>query len=156
MCAMLSPSHNESSRMQTQCGDWCGSMGRWRPTPSRWWGSCSRGTSPAWGSLAVRCDNICWGKALSPAWELLLDLAVRYCSWNRNALFHLFPKVGALLDEASGEYLAGEPCQEAGLSVGAAAGIVVAVILLLLLLALGVFTFLKKRPNRSESKFSLF
>jgi len=65
-------------------------------------------------------------------------------------------QVGALLDEASGEYLAGEPCQEAGLSVGATVGIVVAVILLLLLLALGVFTFLKKRPNRSESKFSLF
>jgi len=65
-------------------------------------------------------------------------------------------QVGALLNEASGEYLAGEPCQEGGLSVGATVGIVVAVILLLLLLALGVLMFLKKRPNRSESKFSLF
>jgi len=66
-------------------------------------------------------------------------------------------QVGALVDEATGEYLAGEPCKEAALSVGATVGIVVAVILVLLLLALGVVTVLKKRnPNRSESKFALF
>jgi len=65
-------------------------------------------------------------------------------------------QVGALLDEASGEYLAGEPCAEGGLSVGATVGIVIAVILVVVLLALGVVVFLKKRPNRSESKFSLF
>ena len=66
------------------------------------------------------------------------------------------PKVGALLDEPSGVYLAEEPCQDPGLSAGATAGIVIAVILVLLLV-LGVFLFLKKRPNiRSESKFSLF
>merc|ERR1712203_342685 len=52
-------------------------------------------------------------------------------------------QVGALLDEASGEYLAGEPCQEAGLSFGASVGIVIAVLLVVLLLALGVFTFLR-------------
>ena len=69
----------------------------------------------------------------------------------------MFPsQVGALLDEASGEYLAGEPCAEGGLSVGATVGIVIAVILVVLLLALGVVAFLKKQPNRSESKFSLF
>ena len=67
------------------------------------------------------------------------------------------PKVGALVDEVTGEYLAGEPCKEAALSVGATVGIVVAVILVLLLLALGVVIILKKRnPNRSESKFALF
>ena len=67
------------------------------------------------------------------------------------------PKVGALVDEVTGEYLAGEPCKEAVLSVGATVGIVVAVILVLLLLALGVVAVLKKRnPNRSESKFALF
>jgi len=65
-------------------------------------------------------------------------------------------QVGALLDEVSGEYLAGEPCAEGGLSVGATVGIVIAVILVVVLLALGVVVFLKKRPNRSESKFSLF
>ena len=66
------------------------------------------------------------------------------------------PKVGALLDEPSGVYLAGEPCQDPGLSAGATAGIVIAVVLVLLLV-LGVFLFLKKRPHiRSESKFSLF
>ena len=68
------------------------------------------------------------------------------------------PKVGALLDETSGVYLSGVPCQDQdpGLSAGATAGIVIAVILVLLLV-LGVFLFLKKRPNiRSESKFSLF
>merc|ERR1712083_1140430 len=65
-------------------------------------------------------------------------------------------QVGALLDEPSGVYLAGEPCQDPGLSAGATAGIIIAVILVLLLV-LGVFLFLKKRPNiRSESKFSLF
>merc|ERR1711936_1133701 len=65
-------------------------------------------------------------------------------------------QVGALLDEPSGVYLAGEPCQDPGLSAGATAGIVIAVILALLLV-LGVLLFLKKRPNiRSESKFSLF
>merc|ERR1712181_65108 len=66
-------------------------------------------------------------------------------------------QVGALVDEATGEDLAGEPCKEAVLSVGATVGIVVAVIPVLLLLALGVVTVLKKRnPNRSESKFALF
>merc|ERR1712012_866989 len=65
-------------------------------------------------------------------------------------------QVGALLDEASGEYLAGEPCAEDGLSVGATVDIVIAVVLVIVLLALGVVAFLKKRPNRSESKFSLF
>ena len=66
------------------------------------------------------------------------------------------PKVGALLDEPSRVYLAGEPCQDQGLSAGATAGIVIAVILVLLLV-LGVLLFMKKRPNiRSESKFSLF
>jgi len=66
-------------------------------------------------------------------------------------------QVGALVDEFTGEYIAGEPCKEAVLSVGATVGIVVAVILVLLLLALGVVTFLRKRnPNLSESKFALF
>jgi len=66
-------------------------------------------------------------------------------------------QVGALLDEATGKYLAGEPCKEAALSVGATVGIVIAVILVLLLLALGVVAVLKKQnPNRSESKFALF
>merc|ERR1712192_155667 len=66
-------------------------------------------------------------------------------------------QVGALVNEATGEYLAGEPCKEAALSVGATVGIAVAVIIVLLLLALGAVAVLKKRnPNRSESKFALF
>ena len=61
-------------------------------------------------------------------------------------------KVGALLNEATGEYLAGEPCSEAGLSGGAVAGLVIAVTLVTLLVGLGAFRFLRK--HRSGARYS--
>ena len=44
--------------MQTQWGDWCGSMERWTlRTRSQRLRPCWRGTMPAWGSLVVRCST---------------------------------------------------------------------------------------------------
>ena len=44
--------------MQTQWGDWCGSMERWSlRTRSQRSRPCWRGTMPAWGSLVVRCST---------------------------------------------------------------------------------------------------
>jgi len=61
-------------------------------------------------------------------------------------------QVGALTD--SGEYLAGSPCADGGLSAASIAGIVI-LILVLILLAAGAGFWIKRRHN-AGSKFSLF
>ena len=50
--------------MHSTWRDWWGSTVQWSwiLKLSQWWGRCWRETTPAWGSLAVRWSNFCWGE----------------------------------------------------------------------------------------------